>query len=102
MDTMVKSAKTTELDVESIRKEFPILSVKVHGKPLVYFDNAASSQKPLFVIKAIEKYYETVNSNVHRGVHHLSSLATDQFEASRKTIAAHLNAHPDEVIYTRG
>ncbi|HSY77096.1 MAG TPA: cysteine desulfurase, partial [Bacteroidia bacterium] len=70
--------------------------------PLVYLDNAASSQKPLFVIKAIEKYYETVNSNVHRGVHHLSSLATDQFEASRKTIAAHLNAHPDEVIYTRG
>ncbi|HTB07229.1 MAG TPA: cysteine desulfurase [Bacteroidia bacterium] len=96
--------KTTvkELDVESIRKEFPILSVKVHGKPLVYLDNAASSQKPVFVIKAIEKYYETVNSNVHRGVHHLSSLATDQFEASRKTIAAHLNAHPDEVIYTRG
>jgi len=91
-----------ELDVESIRREFPILSVKVHGKPLVYLDNAASSQKPLFVIKAIEKYYETVNSNVHRGVHHLSSLATDQFEASRKTIAAHLNAHPDEVIYTRG
>jgi len=103
MDTMVKSATLgKELDVESIRKEFPILSVKVHRKPLVYFDNAASSQKPLFVIKAIEKYYETVNSNVHRGVHHLSSLATDQFEASRKTIAAHLNANVDEVIYTRG
>jgi len=103
MDTIVKSATLgKELDVESIRKEFPILSVKVHGKPLVYFDNAASSQKPLFVIKAIEKYYETVNSNVHRGVHHLSSLATDQFEASRKTIATHLNANVDEVIYTRG
>ncbi|HWY97696.1 MAG TPA: cysteine desulfurase [Bacteroidia bacterium] len=103
MDTMVKDkAITKELDVENIRKEFPILSVTVHGKPLVYFDNAASSQKPLFVIKAIEKYYETVNSNVHRGVHHLSSLATDQFEAARKTIATHLNARHDEIIYTRG
>ena len=69
---------------------------------MIYFDNAASSQKPLFVIKAIEKYYETVNSNVHRGVHHLSNLATDQFEAARKTIAAHMNAHENEVIYTRG
>src|ERR1700739_3729892 len=103
MDTMVKDkAISKELDVESIRKEFPILSVKVHGRPLVYFDNAASSQKPLFVIKASSTYYETVNSNVHRGVHHLSSLATDQFEAARKTIAAHLNAHHDEIIYTRG
>jgi len=103
MDTTLKSKATVkELDVESIRKEFPILSVKVHGKPLVYFDNAASSQKPLFVIKAIEKYYETVNSNVHRGVHHLSNLATDQFEAARKTIATHLNADAGEVIYTRG
>ena len=100
---MVKDkAISKELDVESIRKEFPILSVKVHGRPLVYFDNAASSQKPLFVIKAISTYYETVNSNVHRGVHHLSSLATDQFEAARKTIAAHLNADHDEIIYTRG
>jgi len=103
MDTMVKDTTTgTQFDVESIRKEFPILSVKVHGKPLVYFDNAASSQKPLFVIKAIERYYETVNSNVHRGVHHLSSLATDQFEAARKTVATHINADVNEVIYTRG
>ena len=103
MDTMVKDkAITKELDVENIRNEFPILSVTVHGKPLVYFDNAASSQKPLFVIKAISTYYETVNSNVHRGVHHLSSLATDQFEAARKTIATHLNANHDEIIYTRG
>jgi len=103
MDTTLKTkASHTEFDVESIRREFPILSVKVHGRPLIYFDNAASSQKPLYVIKAIKKYYETVNSNVHRGVHHLSSLATDQFEAARKTIATHLNANVDEVIYTRG
>lgn len=103
MDTTLKTKVTgTEFDVESIRKEFPILSVKVHGRPLVYFDNAASSQKPLCVIKAIEQYYETVNSNVHRGVHHLSSLATTQFEEARKTIAAHLNADINEVIYTRG
>ncbi|HTA82858.1 MAG TPA: cysteine desulfurase [Bacteroidia bacterium] len=103
MDTTLKTkASHTEFDVESIRREFPILSVKVHGRPLIYFDNAASSQKPLAVIKAISTYYETVNSNVHRGVHHLSSLATDQFEAARKTIATHLNANVDEVIYTRG
>lgn len=102
METMAKNTTVPTLDVESIRKEFPILSVKVHGRPLVYFDNAASSQKPLFVIKAIEKYYETVNSNVHRGVHHLSSQATDQFEAARKTVAKHINANENEVIYTRG
>lgn len=103
MDTMVKNKAIGKgLDVESIRKEFPVLSVKVHGKPLIYFDNAATSQKPLFVIKAIEKYYETVNSNVHRGVHHLSSLATDQFEVARKKIATHLNASNEEIIYTRG
>lgn len=91
------------IDVQKIRKDFPILSSTVNGRPLVYFDNAATSQKPWSVIKAIEQYYTQLNSNVHRGVHHLSQKATDAFEASRKKIAAFINAaHDYEVIYTRG
>jgi cysteine desulfurase/selenocysteine lyase len=91
------------IDVQAIRKDFPILDSKVNGKPLVYFDNAATSQKPWRVIKAIEHYYTHLNSNVHRGVHHLSQQATDAFEASRKKIAHFINApHDYEVIFTRG
>jgi cysteine desulfurase / selenocysteine lyase len=91
------------LDVEQIRKDFPILSTTVNGKPLVYFDNAATSQKPWPVLKAIEQYYSTINSNVHRGVHHLSQQATDAFEASRTKVAAFINApHEHEVIFTKG
>jgi len=99
-DTMIAQEV---LDVQKIRKDFPILSSKVNGKPLVYFDNAATSQKPWSVIKAIEHYYTDLNSNVHRGVHHLSQKATDAFEASRKRIAAFINAeHDHEVIFTKG
>ena len=91
------------LDIEKIRADFPILQTKVNGRPLVYFDNAASSQKPWKVIKAIEDYYTKLNSNVHRGVHHLSQKATDAFEASRRKVAAFINAaHDYEVIFTRG
>jgi cysteine desulfurase / selenocysteine lyase len=91
------------LDVYKIRKDFPILDLQVNGKPLVYFDNAATSQKPWQVIKAIEHYYTDLNSNVHRGVHHLSQKATDAFEASRKKVAGFINAkHDHEVIFTRG
>ena len=91
------------LDVQKIRKDFPILCSKVNGKPLVYFDNAATSQKPWQVIKAIEHYYTDLNSNVHRGVHHLSQKATDAFEASRKKVADFINAaHDYEVIFTKG
>lgn len=91
------------LDVQEIRKDFPILDSKVNGKPLVYFDNAATSQKPWRVIRAIEHYYTDLNSNVHRGVHHLSQQATDAFEASRKKVADFINAkHDHEVIFTRG
>lgn len=91
------------LDVEKIRKDFPILDTKVNGRPLIYFDNAASTQKPWQVIKAIEHYYTNLNSNVHRGVHHLSQKATDAFEASRRKVAAFINAEHDyEVIFTRG
>jgi len=91
-----------ELDVETIRKDFPILQTKVNGQPLIYFDNAATSQKPLAVINAIEEYYKETNSNVHRGLHYLSNKATTQLEESRKAIAAHLNASHEEIIYTRG
>ncbi|UAY50811.1 aminotransferase class V-fold PLP-dependent enzyme [Ferruginibacter albus] len=98
-DTILKST----FDVAKIRQDFPILSTKVFGKPLIYFDNAASSQKPWKVIKAIEDYYTSLNSNVHRGVHYLSQKATDAFEESRKKIAAFINAaHDHEVIFTRG
>ncbi|MEP7142160.1 MAG: cysteine desulfurase [Ferruginibacter sp.] len=91
------------LDVQKIRKDFPILDSKVNGRPLVYFDNAATSQKPWHVIKAIEHYYTDLNSNVHRGVHHLSQQATDAFEASRKKLADFINAkHDREVIFTKG
>jgi len=85
------------------RTDFKILNQKVHGKPLIYFDNAATTQKPQIVIDAITNYYETINSNIHRGVHYLSQLATDQFELSRKKVQAYINAkHHQEVIFTRG
>ncbi|MEO6730583.1 MAG: cysteine desulfurase [Ferruginibacter sp.] len=91
------------INVESIRKDFPILGINVNGKPLVYFDNAATSQKPWPVIKAIEHYYTHLNSNVHRGVHNLSQQATDAFEASRRKLADFINAaHDYEVIFTKG
>lgn len=91
------------LDIQSIRAEFPILSQKVNGKPLVYFDNAATSQKPKVVIDAIAAYYEEINANIHRGVHKLSQLATDAYEISRSKIQYHINAkHNHEVIFTSG
>ncbi|MEJ7588969.1 MAG: cysteine desulfurase [Ferruginibacter sp.] len=91
------------IDVERIRKDFPILASKVNGKPLIYLDNAATSQKPWHVINAIGHYYINLNSNVHRGVHHLSQVATDAFEASRKKLADFINAkHDREVIFTKG
>src|SRR5688500_10954890 len=92
-----------KLNVKKIRNDFPILNSKVNGKPLIYFDNAATSQKPIYVLKAIEQYYTTINSNVHRGVHHLSQQATNAFELSRKKIAAFINASSDhQVIFTKG
>ncbi|MGN6417071.1 MAG: SufS family cysteine desulfurase [Pseudobacter sp.] len=91
------------LDVEKIRKDFPILSLTVHGKPLVYLDNAATSQKPLSVIKAIEHYYTHQNSNIHRGVHFLSQRATEAYEVSRKKVAKFINApHDHECLFTKG
>ena len=91
------------LDIQKIRADFPILSQKINGKPLVYFDNGATSQKPQVVIDAISKYYSHINANIHRGVHTLSQLATDAYEVSRKKVQNHINAkHAHEVIFTSG
>ena len=91
------------LDIQKIRADFPILSQKVNGKPLVYFDNGATSQKPQVVIDAISKYYSEINANIHRGVHTLSQLATDAYEESRLKIQKHLNAKfSHEVLFTAG
>ena len=90
-------------DVQKVRADFSILSQKVNGKPLVYFDNGATSQKPQVVIDAISKYYSEINANIHRGVHTLSQLATDAYEVSRNTIKNHLNAkYNHEIIFTSG
>ncbi len=91
------------LNIDKIRADFPILSQKVNGNPLVYLDNGASSQKPQVVIDAISKYYQEINANIHRGVHTLSQLATDAYEISRGKIQNHLNARfPYEIIFTAG
>ena len=91
------------IDIQEIRKQFPILHQQVNGKPLVYFDNAATSQKPQCVIDALTHYYNTDNSNIHRGVHTLAERATTAFEATRKTVAKFLNANEvEEVIFTKG
>ena len=91
------------LDINKVRADFPILSRTVNGKPLVYFDNGATSQKPQIVIDAIAKYYQEINANIHRGVHTLSQLATDAYEASRGKIQNHINAQfAHEVIFTSG
>lgn len=90
-------------DVERIRADFPILATQVRGKPLVYFDNAASSQKPRQVLDAERAVYETSYANVHRGVHHLSEKATSAYEAARETVRAWLNAASErEIVFTRG
>lgn len=91
------------LDINKVRADFPILSRTVNGKPLVYFDNGATSQKPQVVIDAISKYYQEINANIHRGVHTLSQLATDAYEESRNKIQKHINAKfAYEVIFTSG
>jgi cysteine desulfurase/selenocysteine lyase len=91
------------LDVEAIRRDFPVLARKVHGKPLCYLDNAASSQRPQSVIDAVSAYYESHHANVHRGVHTLSQRATDAFEGARERVRRFLNARSTrEIVFTRG
>lgn len=92
-----------DFNVDAVRRDFPILKREVNGKPLVYFDNAATTQKPQVVIDALSNYYRDINSNVHRGVHHLSQKATDAFEQGRRRIQQHLNAaKSSEIIFTKG
>jgi cysteine desulfurase / selenocysteine lyase len=96
-------SEISEEKIQSIRNDFPILSRTIYGKPLVYFDNAATTQKPRVVIDAISNYYLNDNANVHRGVHYLSQQATGAFEDVRKKVAAFVNAgSPNEIIFTRG
>lgn len=91
------------LNIDTIRKDFPILTRLVNGKPLIYFDNAATSQTPNQVIDVIANYYRTLNANIHRGVHQLSQEATDAYEAARKKLQSHFNAHhAHEIILTSG
>ncbi len=91
------------VELEEIRDDFPLLAQRVHGKPLIYFDNAATSQKPRAVIEAINDYYHRYNANVHRGIHALAERATREYELARQKIARHLNAEsPETVIFTRG
>ena len=93
----------TELDIESIRKQFPILHQEVNGKPLIYFDNAATSQKPQSVIDALMHYYNSDNANIHRGIHTLAERSTTAFENTRKTVAKFLNSNEvEEIIFTKG
>ncbi|MDQ0475960.1 aminotransferase class V-fold PLP-dependent enzyme [Chryseobacterium sp. MDT2-18] len=90
-------------DIQNIRSQFPILTQTVNGKPLVYLDNGATSQKPVSVIESWEKYYSTINANVHRGIHTLSQLATEEMEVSRRKVQKFINAkHDFEVIFTKG
>lgn len=100
-DTLTKPVKKS--GIEKIRSEFPILQTKIYGKPLVYLDNAATTQKPQIVLKAMDDYYKEYNSNVHRGVHYLSQKATDAFEVARRKVQTYINAkYEHEIIITKG
>jgi len=102
-ETTKAAVPKEEFDWESLRADFPILDQKVHGHPLIYFDNAATSQKPRAVLDALRHYYERDNANVHRGIHELSNRATAAFEAARSRTARFINArNADEIVFTRG
>ncbi len=91
------------MNISKIRSDFPILSREVYGKPLVYLDNAATTQKPKCVVENIEEMYYTLNSNIHRGVHFLSQQATEAHEAARVTIQKFIGAKSsNEIVFTRG
>src|SRR5881227_3457495 len=102
--TAANTAETKQtIDWSSLRKDFPILDQKIHGHPLIYFDNAATTQKPRAVLDALLHFYERDNANVHRGIHELSNRATTAFEAARQRTARFINARsPDEIVFTRG
>src|SRR4051794_31233398 len=92
-----------EFDVAKVRAQFPILSTASHGRPLIYLDNGATTQKPISVIEAERRYYESQNANIHRGVYELSQVATSLYEEARKKIQKFINARESaEIIFTRG
>ncbi|MDQ3194362.1 MAG: aminotransferase class V-fold PLP-dependent enzyme, partial [Bacteroidota bacterium] len=100
---IVSDKSVLPFDVYRLREEFPILDQKVNGRQLVYFDNAATNQKPLSVINSITNYYETINSNVHRGVHSLSEQATGAYEGAREKVREFINAASiKEIVFTSG
>src|SRR6266540_7373704 len=102
-EATITASRKKMIDWESMRADFPILHQKVHGHPLIYFDNAATSQKPRVVLDALRNYYERDNANVHRGIHELSNRATTAFEAARARTAKFINARAaDEIVFTRG
>ena len=89
--------------MENIREQFDILNSTVYGKPLVYFDNAATTQKPRSVVDTLTRYYTTLNSNIHRGAHYLSNTATEAYEQCRRKVQSFINAkHAHEIVFTRG
>ena len=97
------STGATAFDVDKIRRDFPILDQKIHGKPLIYLDSAATSQKPQVILDALHRYYTQDNSNVHRGVHTLSMRATEAYEGARKKAQRFINAaDPNEIVFVRG
>jgi cysteine desulfurase / selenocysteine lyase len=102
-DYVVHKVADTTVDWESLREDFPILREQAHGHPLIYFDSAATSQKPRAVVEALRNFYEHDNANVHRGLHTLSSRATEAYEKARKRVAEYIGAaSADEIIFTRG
>src|SRR3954465_3398545 len=91
------------IDWTALRSDFPVLDQQVHGQPLIYFDNAATTQKPRKVLEALRHYYEHDNANVHRGLHELSSRAREAYEGARARVAQFIGAaSPDEIVFTRG
>jgi cysteine desulfurase/selenocysteine lyase len=99
----VHQVSNTTVDWNAVREDFPILDQQVHGHPLIYFDNAATTQKPRAVVEALRSYYEHDNANVHRGLHELSSRATEAYERARQRVASYLGAaSADEIVFTRG
>jgi len=103
LDPQATPGSLSDLDVQQLRQDFPILKEKIYGKPLVYLDNAATSQKPRAVIDATARFYSSENSNVHRGVHLLSQRATEEYENARIKVQRYINAADSkEIIFVRG
>lgn len=103
MSSLPNNEQLTTNNVDILRKDFPILSREVYGKPLVYFDNGATTQKPKVVLNTIEKFYNSINANIHRGVHKLSAESTDEYEKAREVVRAFLNAEKtSEIVFTSG